>query len=124
MATVLTVDDDLVARVLLRHLLDQLGHDVIEAENGREALDLFETRSVDLVLSDQDMPGLTGLELRAALGDRLDVPFVLLTGYADRDELGAGQVSLDAVDAFLTKPISSKALAEVIAALLTDHRLN
>lgn len=111
MATILIVDDDLVSRVLVRHIVADLGYDVLEAGDGFEALDVLEADPVAMVLCDQEMPSMTGLELRARLGSEFATPFVLLTGYAEADELtfdGSG------IDGWLTKPASSADLAETI----------
>lgn len=116
MAQVLIVDDETVSRVLLRHLLQGAGHEVLEAADGGEGADLFSEHGADLVISDQDMPVMTGLELRRTLGDDLRAPFVLLTGYATQDEFAAGD--LDGVDAYLTKPVSTASITELLDSLL------
>ena len=103
---VMIVDDDAVARVLLRHLLRRRGFDAMEAEDGNEALALLDDERVDLIVSDQNMPTMSGLELRCALGTECTIPFVLLTGHAERGEL-ADLPGFEMVDAFLTKPVAS-----------------
>ena len=115
MAQVLIVDDETVSRVLLRHLLQGAGHEVIEAGDGGEGAELFAAHGADLVISDQDMPVLTGLELRRELGADLTAPFVLLTGYATQDEFT--DTDLTGVDAYLTKPISSTSIIELLESL-------
>ncbi len=66
MASVLVVDDDTVSRVLVRHILTAAGHLVIEAVDAQDGLDQFEDRagSFDVVISDQKMPGMSGIEFR------------------------------------------------------------
>lgn len=115
MATILVVDDDTVTRVVLRHMLERADHDVIEAVDGIEAMELLDAERVDLIISDQEMPHLSGLELRRALGERFRGPFVLLTGYATEDEFEADDLA--SVDAYLTKPIASSAMADLLASL-------
>lgn len=100
------VDDDMVSRVLLRHLLVARGHDVVEADDGSTAAELFDDAEPDLIISDQEMPTMSGIELRRHLGERLVVPFVLLTGYSTGDEFATSDAA-DEVDAFLTKPVSA-----------------
>ncbi len=114
MAQVLIVDDETVSRVMLRHLLSGAGHEVIEAADGGEGAELFAEHGADLVISDQDMPVMTGLELRRELGD-LDAPFVLLTGYATEDEFADGD--LVGIDAYLTKPVSSSSITDLLDSL-------
>ncbi len=63
---ILIVDDSRAMRMIIRRALRQAGygsHDVVEAGNGREALDVVEQRSPDLVLADWNMPVMNGLEL-------------------------------------------------------------
>lgn len=115
MARIMIVDDDTVSRVLLRHLLVARGNTVVEADDGSTAADLFDDAEPDLIISDQEMPTMSGIELRRHLGDRLTVPFVLLTGYSTGDEFAVSDEA-DEVDAFLTKPISA-----VMVDQLLDH---
>lgn len=65
MATILIVDDDLNIRYLFRCLLQQVGHNIIEAEDGNQAIDLINNHrnEVDLLITDVLMPNKEGLEL-------------------------------------------------------------
>jgi CheY-like chemotaxis protein len=62
-----------------------LGHQVIEANSATEALDLFRARAdIDLLITDQAMPAMTGSDLIAAIrAERPDLPVVLATGYGE-----------------------------------------
>ena len=62
MARILIVDDDIMFLSLLRDLLAPEGHDILEATNGIEALDIFREASVDLVVTDIVMPEKEGLQ--------------------------------------------------------------
>ncbi len=99
---VLVVDDDPLARRLLMRALEGLAGEVLEARNGREALDLLE--GVDLVLTDLHMPILDGLGLLAEV-KRLDplLPVILVTG-DDSRELRKEGVARGADD-FLHRPV-------------------
>ena len=85
LCTILVVDDDALVRFPLVAFLQNLGHTILQASSGQEALRLLrEGCAVDLVLTDQGMPGLTGMQLISAmryLG--LIVPAVLATGYLE-----------------------------------------
>ncbi|MEQ8437834.1 MAG: response regulator [Ilumatobacter fluminis] len=116
MARILIVDDDMVSRVLLRHLLAAHGHEVVEADDGTTAADTYRPGDVDLIISDQEMPTMSGIELRRHLGEGLTVPFVLLTGYATGDEFALSPEA-DEVDAFLTKPVSAAMVDQLLANL-------
>jgi DNA-binding response OmpR family regulator len=109
---VLAVEDDNVARAVLRRSLERLGHDVIEARDGEEAWTLWNRDKPRVLVSDWRMPNLDGLELCKRLRaqqDRDYVYFILLTssgatGQARREAAEAG------VDDFLTKPVDMGAL--------------
>ena len=104
---ILAVEDDPVARAVLHQALLRLGHEVIEAKDGAEALRVMEKEPVRLIVSDWMMPELDGLGLCRAVRNRVDadyVYFILLTSQqADvdnqREAIEAG------VDDFLTKPL-------------------
>ena len=63
MATILIIDDEEVVRVLLRSALEEAGYEVTEAANGRQGLDLYRRKPVDLVITDIVMPELNGLDM-------------------------------------------------------------
>lgn len=104
---ILAVEDDPVARAILRQALHRLGHEVVEAQDGNEALRLLEAEPVRVIVSDWLMPELDGLGLCRAVRGRTGVDyvyFILLTGQSpdidnQREAAEAG------VDDFLTKPL-------------------
>jgi putative two-component system response regulator len=101
----LLVDDDEIALAMLEHTLQRSGFEVITASNGREALELLRTQPVRLVISDWDMPGLTGLELcRAVRSGEFEhyIYFVLLTSHRGNDEIVQGLAA--GADDFIVKP--------------------
>ena len=63
MATILIIDDEEIIRVLLRSALEEAGYEVTEAANGREGLELYRHRQMDLVITDIVMPELNGLDM-------------------------------------------------------------
>lgn len=63
MAQILLIDDDNSVRTVLRLILVQSGHTVIEAADGEEGLELFTRRAADLVITDMVLPGKGGLEI-------------------------------------------------------------
>jgi CheY-like chemotaxis protein len=87
--TVLIVDDQEEVREIAAIHLEALGYEIIQAANGRAALDLLEvggTPVMDVLLVDYAMPGISGAEvIRAARQARPNLPAVLMTGYADAD---------------------------------------
>ena len=113
MAKILIVDDSSFQRRLVRRLLCELGHEVIEAEDGSKGLDAFHAEAPDLLLVDLLMPGLTGYDVLERLHEeRTPVPRVVLT--ADI-QMSAKQRCLDLGAAgVLSKPPSREALSDAV----------
>jgi CheY-like chemotaxis protein len=84
-ATILVVDDDPLIAMSTVNMLEDLGHTAIEANSAQRALEILEAgQAVDLMMTDQAMPGMTGIELaEIARGKRPNMPILLATGYAD-----------------------------------------
>ena len=110
---VLLAEDNPVNRVLAIRLLENRGHSVAVAGNGREALEATEQRTFDVVLMDLEMPEMSGLEATAAIRRReqrtgMHIPIVAMTAHAmigDREKcLAAG------MDAYVSKPIRADEL--------------
>ncbi|GGK45280.1 response regulator [Salinarimonas ramus] len=83
MPTILLVDDDALTAMGSADLIEDLGHVVLTAHSGREALAIVAERAdLDLVVTDQSMPGMTGVELARELAtERPGLPVILATGY-------------------------------------------
>ncbi|MET0231207.1 MAG: PAS domain S-box protein [Rhodanobacteraceae bacterium] len=108
---VLAVDDDSLVLMNMTAMLEDLGHTVIAAGSGAKALEILDAgTNVDLVISDQAMPGMTGAQLfKAIRARRPELPSVLATGFA---ELPAGT---EAPSHRLAKPFTQRELADAIA---------
>ena len=108
---IVAVDDDVLVLFNTVAMLEDLGHKVFEATSGKAALDLIrEKDSIDLVITDQAMPNMTGSELADAIREKSPrLPFILATGYA---ELPAGA---NADLPKLSKPFRQQDLARAIA---------
>jgi two-component system, cell cycle response regulator DivK len=119
-ATILVAEDSADTRAVLRYALASYGYQVIEAGNGREAVEAALSECPDLVLMDLNMPVLDGLaaterirELRERCGK---VPIVAATAY---DTYGMREAALEAgCNAYLLKPLDLDELESVIAGLL------
>jgi CheY-like chemotaxis protein len=117
---VLIVDDDPSVRNLLRMTLPVDGFEIVEAENGEEALSLIEGAVPDLVLLDWAMPGLSGGDVLAELKRRRpELPVIILTAEAD-PRFRAVSESLG-VEAYLTKPFSPLQLLSEVERLLSPE---
>ncbi len=115
---VLAVDDDSLVLMSTVAMLEDLGHKVIDAASGEQALALIDTGApVDLVISDQAMPGMTGVELFSAIqARRPDMPAILATGYAELPN------ATDTRLRRLAKPFTQRELAEAVAASIRGAR--
>ncbi len=125
--TILIVDDEPTARTMLRLILVRAGYRVVEAVDGRDALDKFLQTAVDLILLDVMMPGIDGIEVceriraneKTAVSSRSTLPIIMLSAKTDslsiRRGLSAG------ADEYLTKPISPSILLSHLQEALTNH---
>jgi signal transduction histidine kinase len=123
-AMVLVVDDVAANRMMLERHLIRLGHRVLFAEHGREAMDLLQAQQVDLILLDIMMPVMNGFETLAALKADPAVqhlPVVIVSALDDNASI-ARCVSLGADD-FLFKPVERVLLEARVAASLARKRL-
>lgn len=120
----LVVDDNRVNRLLLGRALEQLGHTVIFAENGRQALEILGQRHVDLILLDIEMPEMDGYQVLAALAPdpRLrDLPVVMMSSVEEVDSV-ARCIEMGAED-YLFKPVNPVLLRARVGASLEKKRL-
>jgi two-component system chemotaxis response regulator CheY len=113
---VLVVDDARVARQILKNMLKELGiTDVVEADDGTTALEALKSNKVNLVLSDWNMPSMSGLELlkkvRASSG-LASLPFVMVT--AERMEQNIVEAVQAGVSGYIKKPFGAQELEKKI----------
>lgn len=114
--TVITVDDAATIRKMISFTLRGAGHTVIEAVDGVDALSLLNTRTVDLVISDINMPRMDGIELTRKLRDLEQyktTPILLLTTESDPDKKMKGKQA--GATAWLVKPFQPEQLLAVVA---------
>jgi len=116
----LTVEDDDGIRTVVRMALEDEGWDVLEADNGEDALAIFKRENANVVLIDIMLPGIDGFEVCRSLRRSTDVPIIMVTARADTHDVVAG---LEAgADDYLTKPFEPKELSARIRALLRRAR--
>jgi PAS domain S-box-containing protein len=112
--TILAVDDDALVLMNTVAMLEDMGHTVLEAPSGARALEILNEHRIDLVLTDQAMPRMTGLELVQHIRARWpSLPVAIATGYA---ELPASSSSLPK----LSKPFDQRDLQRVIVEALRE----
>lgn len=114
---ILVVDDEVRMRKLVKDFLSIKGYIVLEAEDGEEALKVFDTnKDIKLILLDVMMPKMDGFEVLEAIRQYSKVPVMMLTARSEeRDELEGYKLG---VDEYITKPFSPKILVARVEAVL------
>lgn len=114
---ILVVDDESRMRKLVRDFLIREKYEVIEAENGEQAIDyFFQYKDIDLIILDVMMPKMDGWEVCRTIRKYSKVPIIMLTARGDeRDELRGFELG---VDEYVSKPFSPKILMARVAAIL------
>jgi CheY-like chemotaxis protein len=114
--TILCVDDEETPRTLRRLILQKQGYQVLTAASGVEALEVLDRANIDLVLSDQMMPGMTGTELtKSVKAVRPTMPVILISG--------VNEVPEDAsyADRFISKVGGPELLFKTVVDVLTAY---
>jgi len=115
--TILLVEDHAALRAAGREVLERLGYRVLEAADGREALEVYAAERVDLVLTDVVMPGMGGAVLVEALRrQNPNLKAIAITGYGEDQEVK--RIRQAGVAAVVRKPFEVERLAEVIRRVL------
>ncbi|MGK9049880.1 PAS domain S-box protein [Stutzerimonas chloritidismutans] len=110
---VLAVDDDPLVLMTTGAMLDELGCHVFEAESAKQALEILTRDTIDLVLTDQAMPQMSGIELAEVIRSRYPtLPVILVTGYSEKMNGPADELPK------LSKPFNQKSLAQAIASVM------
>jgi CheY-like chemotaxis protein len=116
---ILVVDDEPFVCDAVKMMLAFDGHDVVTANDAKEALVIFEKNKFDLVITDFAMPGMKGDELAAAIKARSpSQPVVMITAYAEM--LQSSGKKLPGVDFLVSKPFLLEHLREAISTVLPD----
>lgn len=113
--TVLAVDDDRLVLMNTVAMLEEMGHTVLEATSGPQALEILRQHAtIDLLITDEAMPQMTGLQLaKVVQAERPGLPIILATGYAE--------VPRDAMLPKLSKPFFQEDLARAVAAAVSPQ---
>jgi two-component system chemotaxis response regulator CheY len=119
MKTILAVDDSATMREMVAFVLESAGYRVIEAEDGAQGLDRATANSVDLVITDQNMPNMDGLTLVRSLRELRDyksTPILLLTTESSDAMKAQGRAA--GATGWLVKPFDPATLLEVVGKVL------
>ena len=114
---ILVVDDESRMRKLVKDVLNKSNYEVIEAEDGAQAIDLFfEQNDIALIILDVMMPNMDGWQVCKEIREYSKVPIIMLTAKSDeRDELQGFELG---VDEYISKPFSPKILVARVEAIL------
>jgi two-component system, response regulator, stage 0 sporulation protein F len=118
---VIIADDIFTNRLLLSEIIEDLGHEYVTVENGREAINALINNDIDLILMDIEMPVMNGLEATKFIREKLQkpksmIPVIALTAhnpkifFDDYKDVGFNQL--------LTKPYSIKKITELLESFL------
>jgi DNA-binding response OmpR family regulator len=117
--SVLVVDDEPTARTMLRLILVRAGFEVLEAQDGSEALDEVQRNVPDLMILDIMMPGIDGFEVCRILRNQdetADLPIIMLSARADAESVNRGL--LLGATKYLTKPVMPDELTRHVREVL------
>ncbi|MEN6623016.1 MAG: response regulator [Smithella sp.] len=117
---ILVVDDFATMRKVVRNLLKQSGYDdIVEAEDGVMALKALKSQKIDFVVSDWNMPNMSGLELLKAVradAELAKTPFLMVTAEALQDNVVAAVKA--GVNNYIVKPFTAEVLNEKIKKII------
>ena len=117
--TVMVVDDNEDLREMLRYMVERLGYRVVEAENGREAVEIARHKCPDLILMDLSMPvmdGFAATRLLRKMKEFCDVPIVAVS--ANRREQSQTEAFAAGCNEYLTKPVNFHQLHNLLGTWL------
>ncbi|BBB29061.1 response regulator [Neptunomonas japonica] len=120
---ILLVDDSLVSRKYLHQILDNLGiHDITEAVDGAQALNILKQQTFDLIISDYNMPNIDGREMVEYIrthGEQATIPIMMVTSEQNKSQLAAIQSA--GVSALCAKPLSYDMMKKMIEQLVFNN---
>lgn len=110
---ILIADDESIIRMGLKKMLQEMGHEVVTAVNGREAIGMVQTRQPDLAILDIKMPYTDGLQAAQTISQTNPLPILLLTAFSEQDLI---EKATDLpIQGYLIKPIKPAELSAAIA---------
>lgn len=119
--SILVVDDELLIRDLLYDFFNEQGWNISIAENGEKALEILNSKNIDLVLTDLKMPVMDGLDLTSQVKESYpEIPVVIMTGYPSVDS--AVSALRKKVTDYIIKPFNIKQLYKTIEENIKDKK--
>lgn len=119
---ILLVDDDESLVDMAKNMMETLGYRVTATTNSVETLDIFrkDPGAFDVIISDQTMPGMTGLQLSAELKSIRDIPIILCSGFSQA--IDADPARAAGIEAFVMKPLTKNELSKTIRKVVGKAR--
>jgi CheY-like chemotaxis protein len=120
---ILLIDDDRTLRAVLQMQLEQLGYEVIEAVNGKEALETLQEHksTIDIILLDREMPVMDGMQFISVIksdAELKQIPVIMVTGSGQPSQISQGIEA--GVFYYLVKPIHYNVLSSIVATAMRD----
>src|ERR1035437_338740 len=123
MKKILIIDDDRTFRVILKEVLIKEGYHLLEAPSGEKGLELVKSEHPDLVITDFQMPGMSGLDvLQAIVKLKTGIPVIMITGFSDTENI-IKAIQMGAFD-YLEKPVNHSVLKAAIRIALNSANLS
>jgi len=126
--TVLVVDDADYMRQMLIMMLKKIGiHDIVQTNNGAQALQILANGRINLMLLDCVMPDMDGFQVLKALRANpttAKLPVILVTGHADEHIIAKVRAPETRADGIIAKPLSLATLEQKVVSVLTAHGLS
>ncbi len=122
---ILYAEDEPISQLLVRRILEDRGYVALVAESGEKLLEILQSRPVDMVLMDIQMPGLNGLEATRRIrsgqesGVSPDIPIVALTAYAAEEDRTRGLAA--GMTDYITKPVTRQELLAAVERVLSGR---
>ncbi|MDX1808201.1 MAG: response regulator transcription factor [Sulfurospirillaceae bacterium] len=117
--SILCVEDDEGVRKRLANTLKYYFKEVIEADDGKEAYDIYQTQKIDIIITDIDMPKLNGISLVKKIRQQnTKIPIIVLSAYSNEEYLM--ELINSKIDNFILKPINSTKLLNALESINKD----
>ncbi|MGA1865412.1 MAG: response regulator [bacterium] len=121
MSKVLIIEDMYEIRMMMRSFLSRKGHNVTDAKDGDEALQLIKEDLPDIIITDMLMPGKNGFDtIKEIQKNGLDLPVILISGY--NDPISQNRALELGITKILTKPFQSRELIEAVEYSLKEGK--
>lgn len=120
--TILAVEDQPEYLEMLKMVMTGIGHSVVVAKNGIDAIQILEKEKIDVILSDVSMPSMNGIEFHRQVRSKpahKETPFIFLTGLTDLNDVK--QECSTSKDLLLQKPISVDRLLNIFSGQITKQ---